>query len=189
VRTVFEFYGKNPSVSGFGDVYAHSIKKRPTWPGVRISLLIVDADQPRAGQPYREGDAIEVEGDGEAIRKALRDALSMVDFIERHARKQFEEETARSARCPQCGCWIQRMESGAFPPHYAVLKDGSPPCPEGRSHEQTAGAPGQSVDKSPEGRGHRTSRVKHSARPRRASLRSDPTTRLNQKRSGTGSGQ
>lgn len=132
MRIVFDFHGKDPFVGGGGELYANSIVKPPEWPGFRVELVICDTDQAQDGKPFSEGDAIHLEGNGDTLREALTQALSVVDHAEQYAREQFARRVARTEQCAQCGCWIERLDSGMLLPHYAALTEGSPPCPTGR---------------------------------------------------------
>lgn len=131
MRIVFDFHGHDPCVSGSGQVYTNNITQPPTWPGFSVDLVIIDTDQPSGGRPFREGDAVYLEGDGDVIRDALTQALRVIDTVEQFARQQFERRAVRTEQCPQCGCWIERVDDHLLP-HHAVLTEGSPPCPEGR---------------------------------------------------------
>jgi hypothetical protein len=131
MRIVYDFHGKHPCVGGSGHLYGNSIIKSPEWPGFSVSLTICDTDQPRDGGEFREGDCIHWEGDGETIKEALRQAMSIVETVEQFERDRFDKRVANTVQCPQCGCWIERRPDGKLSSHHAVLTEGRPLCPEG----------------------------------------------------------
>jgi hypothetical protein len=135
MRIVYEFHGKDPCVSGGGSLYALRIDRPPEWPGFRVELVLCDTEQPKDGKPFFEGDAIHWEGDGDTIRNALKQALSIVDFAEQHALEQFAKQMDRTERCPQCGCWVERLSNNQLMSHHAVLSntEDAPLCPEGQT--------------------------------------------------------
>jgi hypothetical protein len=127
MRIVFDFHGKDPCVGGGGSLYSNKITEAPTWPGFSVELTICDTDQPRDGKPFWEGDAIHWEGNGETILAALKQAISVVELAEEHARKQFAKRVERTEQCV-CGCWVERMDNGKLMPHHDVFVEGSPLC-------------------------------------------------------------
>lgn len=122
MRIVFDFHGKDPTAGGSGSLYGNSIVKPPEWPGFSVDLVICDAEQPRNGDPFWEGDTIHLEGNGETIREALKQALRIVDTVEKIAREQFVRRVARTHQCVTCKCWLELTRENKFPPH------GSPLC-------------------------------------------------------------
>ncbi len=133
MRIVFDFHGKDPQVGGSGDLYSNSIIKPPEWPGFSVSLVISDCTQPKDGKPFEDGDCIHWDGNGESIKKALKDALSVVNSIETFAREGFARRLQRTVLCSTCGCYLELKENGKLPSHHAVLSGGHI-CPQGESN-------------------------------------------------------
>jgi hypothetical protein len=132
MRIVYDIRGPEPQVSGTGGHYAFSIVKPPEYHGFSAELLIVDTNGGRNLEDFKEGDAIYIEGDGEAIRKALTQALSLLDLIEETAREHIGKPCI--AQWTRFGArrYVQTYENGdLFAHHQALIPDG-PLCPNGR---------------------------------------------------------
>lgn len=128
MRIVHEFHGKDPCVGGGGNLYANDIRKKPEWPGFSVDLVICDTTQPKENREFWEGDTIHLEGNGETIREALKQALNVIDFAEKHAREMFAKRLAQTEQCNKCYCWVENDGNGNLIPHHACLTEGQPLC-------------------------------------------------------------
>jgi hypothetical protein len=117
MKIVFRFTGHAPQTSGSGHPYVQATTEQPRWRGFHASMVIVDSEQPTNLHPLFEGDAIYIEGDGDAIRKALQAGLRTLDGIEYVCRKRFERETEDIRQCATCGCWVEFNDLGQPVPH------------------------------------------------------------------------
>jgi hypothetical protein len=129
MRFVFEFHGKDPTASGSGSHYSMGpITKPPVYHGFQANLVIVDCSQAVGVDPFVEGDALYLEGNGESIRKALTAALRILDGVEMFAVENAAREIARTRQCPACGCYVRVFE-GKYDDHHPVTrKDHEPRC-------------------------------------------------------------
>jgi len=119
MKHVFQFYGKEPQVSGTGRPYTQAINEPPRWRGFQADILMVDSSQATEDgkRPFFEGDSIYIEGDGDSIRKALEDALSAIKGIEQLAREDYERQAARTTQCEVCHGWVEWRNDGRLQHH------------------------------------------------------------------------
>jgi len=107
MRIVHQMYGKNPSVSVHVKGYSGPVSEAPQWCGARCEVLICD-------WPETDGhhDAIEIEGDLEAIKTALRAALGSIEALEAWERQRVAKVVATSVRCDVCCTWYDAAVCG-----------------------------------------------------------------------------
>lgn len=119
MKIVFHFTGNEPQTSGTGHPYAQSPTEPPRWKGFYADILITDSSQASddGTRPFFAGDSIYIEGDGDAIKKALAMGLRALDGIEQVCRKRFADETEDIRQCPTCQCWVEFNETGRPVPH------------------------------------------------------------------------
>ena len=78
--------------------YVGVIHEPPQWRGARVELLIATLSTPSCP----DGEVIEIEGDLEHVKKALRDALEVIELMESHERGKRADEAANAERCEVC---------------------------------------------------------------------------------------
>lgn len=111
-RIIHEFSGKHPQATGIGKAYRGPCKDPPVWRGMRFEGMVIDVTQPKFDaegketSPLFEGVCLEVEGDADSIRTALKELLAVIDLQEEWEKERFAEIAARTVKCNSCGSYV-----------------------------------------------------------------------------------
>ncbi len=93
MRIVFEFYGKQPQGTASVTAYGRTKGATTAWPGSRCEIVVCDAPSSPTWKP--EPDTLYIEGDTDAVRAALKEALTVLALAEEIEKDNNRKRTRR----------------------------------------------------------------------------------------------